>query len=287
MCAAIGTVGAVSETRVAETDVLNPTGRVVVDSMGLAPPLQERFTPSQPTLPLPLILIQAIEDTEKAANALMKCAMLRLEIFNDKIASERALQGEKIQETSAKMSTSDTWSTLQDVAMMLTAAASMVVGGILMSSALPPTMYVGGALVGSGVATMAGMVMKRMGYSPYITGALGLTSAALSIAGGFYGAAQLSAHLPQMIMTIVNTGMGILTGVTSMGKGLSDADLKWLDAELMGIKHQIGKLENKIEDGTKDEVKAGELMAELQKACRRYLMLQSQVNKRITQGKMV
>ena len=183
------------------------------------------YIPTRPNLPLESLFASIADSADALASEEMKRNIDRImaqSSYNMKKQGE-ILKAE--QETAKHTADQSVWKMLGNLAICLSAAASIVLGIL--------TGGVGGVLMAvAGVTSVVSLTLSNLNVKPEITGALALVAAGAGIVGSamtfFLGAGQIAAT----VAGILNASLAITQAVLSATKGWTDANLSWLRAKI-------------------------------------------------------
>ena len=151
-------------------------------------------------------------------------------------------QGEVLkaeQEVATHTSHQSVWKMLGNLAICLSAAASIVLG--LMAGGVP-----GVLMVIAGVTSVVSLTLSNLGVNPLITGALALVSAGAGIAGIALNFTLAAGQLATTVASILNTALAITQAALSATKGWTEANLSWLRAKIEELSFSITRGHIKI-----------------------------------------
>ena len=224
---------------------------------------------SIPVLDRPLPMCTVAEKMQKLEAAVDVYSMLRegqIEKFLHELSHLHGEESIMMDKSLAAQKDVTFWTTLEDLANVMTGAISIVLGGYTLGVGHA---VVGGALIASGVASIANIAFKygnvwdylstqiagenkelQTTLRTYMPAALGLTAATLSL----YCSYQIwnlpgltsSAHL----MSILQTGSSILMGSVTLGKGFADFHLKISTSAFSALQTISELLRLDLEDAT-------------------------------------
>lgn len=213
----------------------------------------------QPTLPPPdapsksfqTALIQLVDGIEMSRLKAYNLASTRLDLNATELQAIQEKRIANMHDTALKAQSIDNWTFLQQVAATLFGAASIVTGMALISTG---NVWVGGMMVGAGVSSVTSLVLTEMGVDGRITGAIALSSAAMSLLCGGLNFDVLATHLPQLVVTIMSGAFNIANGVALFGKQYTESELTELKAEKQDFDMALTRAHRESEE-IQDDVK--------------------------------
>ena len=244
--------------------------------------LRAGWTPERPRLTPPSALprneslseyrlLAVTNDTRALGDDILGTLGLRLQGVKDNIREVSAENMLKLREAAERASSSDFWGTLKKIAISLVSALSIVFGITVLASG--GTALVGGAMIASGVLSLANFAFSELGTWDWVAdliahdnedlknklkwvlpGAVGILAAGIGIVGSVNGVVTGAVNFAEKAASVAQTGIAIFQSVTTLGKGTADANLIWTRADLKLIQaHLTAERENFT--STIDEIK--------------------------------
>ncbi|MCK4935140.1 MAG: hypothetical protein KAR79_06090 [Simkaniaceae bacterium] len=195
-------------------------------------------------------LVDGIEQTKSRSYELGK-TRLELNAKDQQEIQEKRIAN--LQATALKAQSIGNWSFLQQIASTLFGAASVVTGMALISTG---NAWVGGMMLGAGVTSTSSLILSEMGVDSRITGALALSSAAMSLLCGGLNFDQLANHLPALVTSIMSGAFNIANGVALFGKQYTESELTLLKAEKQDFSMLLAKAHKDSEEIQEDVKRA-------------------------------
>jgi hypothetical protein len=218
---------------------------------------------SRPTLSPHLRTIKNVEAfTEIGENRLRH---FKLEV-DDNLAKLKELsqkQLEKLKETANKTKTNLFWSILKQIASCIASAFSALLG--LSVAAAGGSVLISGALITSGILSLANIAFSVTGlwekaanhlyaddranrerFLKIVPAAIGITSAALGVAGGA-AAWATGVSFANQVTKVAQSTLNFSEGVTTLGSSAATADLQWTAACSREIGAQMFKNQADLE----------------------------------------
>jgi hypothetical protein len=208
------------------------------------------WTPSRPSLRSEYALLAATEDTRNLSDQIIGTLGSRIQCVRGTIQEVSKDVIHKLNENAERARTSNSWSTLKKIATCLVSATSMVFGISLLASG-GDTALVGGAMIASGVLSLANFGMaenkgwdwvatqlangneeRRKKIAMILPMTAGVVAGGIGLAGSVHGFATDSLQFAEKTLTIAQSAVTIFDGVTTFGKGHADAKLLWTQADL-------------------------------------------------------
>jgi hypothetical protein len=165
-------------------------------------------------------------------------------------------QAEKLAEKAKQTQKAGVWELLKKIGSCILAAVSFVLGVSLIATG--GGTIIGGLLIASGVLSIVNLVMtetdawdwvaKKLAgeneelkkkLAAILPTAVGVVTAIMGIAGTAATLAWSSIDWAKKIIVIAQGASSLVQGVTSIGKGVSEAKVYWTDAEITELKKQI------------------------------------------------
>jgi hypothetical protein len=251
----------------------------VEDSLGTSDlATWESFKPSMPTLSPPKTapapcpnfyatiqtLIGTLEEIHGTGEKIHLSQSKDLGRVRTKLEEAQKQNLEKIKEAAEKTQASGVWAALCSIGAYLLSAFHAVLGVFLFSEGAA---LVGGIMLAAGLISIANLAFSTCGFWDWLSKELaqgnkdlekklamilpavvGITGAAL----GFVGLGQVWAlgnqlDFAQQILRIGQTALGFAQGVSYIGKGVSDYQLKNTHAELVQFQHALARNEYNLE----------------------------------------
>lgn len=174
--------------------------------------------PSTPKLPQ-VILANLCESEIAFRNTqIEKTAASIQESANRSQIHHQAVMEKKLEEMEVEYNPS-WYDWLLDGATVLAASASIVVGGALVSTGLPPAMYIGAGAIAAGVGTIGSLVWHQIGGDPLLSRGVNLTMSGISLmllSSSYFFYAHM---LPGLITTIVMSTYAVTSACAEASKG--------------------------------------------------------------------
>ncbi len=229
----------------------------------------ETWTPERPlltapeSLPPPKLstlsdyrLLAAVTESQRLGNGIMETLGVRLSNVKDDIRTISAENIQKLKEAAERANASDFWSILKKIATCLLSAVSIVFGVALLASG--GGALIGGAMIASGILSLANFALSEMGTWDWVAdqiahdnedlkrkiamilpGAIGIVAGGIGLVGSVYGIASGALQFAEKAMFVAQAALSIFDGVTTLGKGISDARLLWTQADLKMIEAEL------------------------------------------------
>jgi hypothetical protein len=201
-------------------------------------------------------LLNAINGICGLRESMMNTSTLRLETMKTEIEEASAKLMQKLKEAANEAKNNDFWSMLKKVATCLFSALSSILGLAVIGSG--GSALVGGAMVASGLLSLANLVLSECEGWDWITdqlaqgseetkqklllflpAAVGLVAGAFGLVGSVYGITSGALDFTQKIGGIAQTAFALFGGATNLGKGTSDAKLIWVQADLASKEEEL------------------------------------------------
>ncbi len=197
-------------------------------------------------------LISLANELECSIGEILNSVTMRLGDVKEKIRSLSVENIQKLKEAATKAQSGNFWSMLKKIASCLLAAITMVLGASCIASG--GGALVGGIMIASGLLSLANTTLSESRAWDWVAGqlsheneerkkqlalllptALGVLAASCGIAGSIYGAALAV----QNTALIAQTALSLFSGMTTMGKGITDAQTLWIQADLQLIQGHL------------------------------------------------
>ncbi len=246
------------------SDTTNPTLLVspipvVIDTPPiLNPPNFREDAPCPLNLPnvTELRFLAAMETFRSFGNQILSTLGIRLETFRLQLEEISADNLQKLRESAEKAKASDFWSLLKKVANSLLSALSIVIGVSLVATGAGS--LIGGAMIASGILSITNMLVsgsrvwdwlakklanededRRKMLAMFLPMAVGLLAGVIGIFGSAGAFAWSGIEFAEKAVLIAQGTLGIIEGVTTIGKGCADANLIWSHADLTEVKSEM------------------------------------------------
>ncbi len=219
-----------------------------------------------------LRLLETTTVSQDLGSEILDSLALRLQDVKAKIKEVSAEMIQKLKESAARAKDSGFWSILKKIATCLLSAVSIVFGVALVASG--GGALLGGAMIASGVLTLANFALSELGTWDWVAtqlsngnedlknkllmilpGALGLIAGGIGLIGSVNGIVTGAINLAEKALFVAQAALAIFDGVTTLGKGISSARLLWTRADLMEIKAVL-TVAQEIFTCTIDEIKS-------------------------------
>lgn len=226
----------------------------VVSASKMASAASAPFTP--PKLPHPsrvcseYRLLAELEGMHETSKSLEASSTTSLE--HDSVRAKQLFreQLEKIREGAERTKENGFWSLLQKIGECLLAALGTVLGITLVATGAGAV--VGGVMIAAGLLTITNFAMRETGswdfvakqlssekkrqddIKFYLPLAVSIVSGLLSV-GGSISAIWSGLNVAQQAMTIAYAALGVFQGVTTIGKGVTQARITWTQGDLKEI----------------------------------------------------
>ena len=162
----------------------------------------------------------------------------------------------KLKEAAENTQSANVWSLLKKIGLSLLSALSVVMGISLIATGAGT--LVGGAMIGSGIISLANMLMSEIGVWDWVAKKLahedkerqqmlamllplsvGVLAGVIGVFGTVGACTWSGINFLDKIILIAQTGLTIFDVATTIGKGYTDAKTVWLNADLTDEKGKI------------------------------------------------
>lgn len=252
------------------SEPVRPENPIALDTVASAEEaIPNEWTPERPLLTSPsslppprgssisdLRLLKAIQESQALGNNILNTMSLRLSNVKEKIRDISAENIEKLKESAKRASASDFWSTLKKIATCLLSSLSLVLGIAFVASG--GAALIGGAMIASGILSLANFALSEMGTWDWVAdqlahdnedhkqkiamalpAAVGILAGGIGLVGSVYGIASGALQFAEKAVSIAQTALSLFDGITTLGKGISDARLLWTRADLKLIESKL------------------------------------------------
>jgi hypothetical protein len=226
------------------TDSLSPSTEskrfFSFDKPVLSPPL-----PSMSVIPF----LQSVEKFHSFGQRYLGTQSKRLEQSNREIEKITTENIQKMREAAERASESDVWSFFKKIATAILSAISIVIGISLVASGAGA--LVGGAMIASGILSIANLVLSEAGFwealakrlaqdnedkrraiALMLPAIIGVVSGLIGVFGSVGSLAFSTLNFFEKALTMLHAAVGVLDGATTIGKGISDGQVIRADADL-------------------------------------------------------
>lgn len=219
-----------------------------------------------------LRLLAVTAASQDLGSEILDSLALRLQGVKAKIKEVSAEMIQKLKEAAARARDSGFWSILKKIATCLLSAVSIVFGVSLIASG--GGALLGGAMIASGILSLANFALSEFGTWDWVAiqlangdedlkkkllmilpGAVGLIAGGIGLVGSVNGIVNGALNLAEKALFVAQAALAIFDGVTTLGKGISDARLLWTKADLMEIKAAL-TVDQENFTSTIDEIKS-------------------------------
>jgi hypothetical protein len=216
------------------------------DTMPMAAPL---LTPPSQLSSTDYRFLRAIDSLGDTKNRYTRLQTDRLAHIKNQFSDNSAAFTHHLQEVSDARQSSEQWRSLKKVSSSLLASLSLISGMAAVST--PATALVGGALITSGVLSIANLAMSegkgwnqlaemlsggdtamRERLQEFLPITCGLLAAGSSLAGSTYAIASHGLSLADKAGQMAQAAFSLFHASTTFGKGTSDATLQFSQADL-------------------------------------------------------
>lgn len=207
--------------------------------------------------------VQVTLQAEKIAHDFIRLSQINMKNDFGHIQEWEKKQLIKINESAQHAQSWNFWNFLKDIASLIVAAFSTVVGFFFMTSV--GSALVGGALIASGILAITNFVFQHTDTWDWIAKQItedeqtqqklksilpmvvSVVSTVVGIAGSIGASFFESLNLTQKLLSVGQTAANFAQGVTTIGSGVSGAHMKWTEADLRMIKSETQFLKYQIE----------------------------------------
>lgn len=240
----------------------------ISDSMGPAES-QPVWTPERPVLTSPNDLpppnnnpysvfrfLEATDESRNLGNQIMNTLGLRLQNVKHKIKEISAENIQKLKAAAQRASESSFWSTLKKIATCLLSAISIVFGISLVASG--GGALIGGAMIASGILSLANFAMGETGAWDWISKqlagdneerqkqlawilpcAVGVVAGGIGLVGSIQGVASGAIQFAEKAVYVAQTALTIFSAATTFGSGVASARLIWAQSDVTKIQADL------------------------------------------------
>lgn len=247
-----------------------PQEEPFVPSTPILPSLEELTVTSSPTYNSAILsLIGTLEAIHTTGAEIHTTQTKELTRLSKHLEKSQAAELEKMREISEKSQASGVWHVLQTIGSYLLAGLNFVFGGLLTAQGAP---IIGGIMIAAGLISVANLAFSDCGFWSWIAkqiakedkelaqkletiipAIIGLLAAAAS-AVGTYQVWQMAGQFDilRQVLLVLQTTVGVMEGVTTIGKGFSDYDVKKSQEEATKFQSDSAKFEHALERTTRD-----------------------------------
>jgi hypothetical protein len=209
-------------------------------------------------------LLAATNESRELGNKITETLGLRLQNVKQKIREISADNIEKLRENARRAADSSFWSVLKKIATSLLAAVSIVFGISLIATG--GGALIGGAMIASGVLSLANFAMSESGAWEWVAnqlardnedlrnkltwilpGAVGILAGGIGLVGSIQGIASGAIQFMEKTMYVLQTAVSLFDAATTVGKGIADARQLWSEADLYKIQGDLTVERNKFD----------------------------------------
>lgn len=216
-------------------------------------------------------LLAVTNDTQTLGNGILDTLSHRLQGVKAKIREVSAENMQKLREAAERASASDFWSVLKKIATSLLSALSAVFGITILATG--GSALVGGAMIASGVLSLANFALSELGTWDWIAEIIangnedlkkklamaipigvGIVAAGIGLVGTVNGVATGALNLTEKVISAAQTAVGIFGAATTFGKSAADSRALLTQADLKMIQALL-TIERENFTSTIDEIK--------------------------------
>ncbi len=192
------------------------------------------------------------EETRKLGNEILDTLSLRISGIKEKIQEISVENLKKLRDVAEKAKNSDFWSVLKKIATCLLSAISIVFGVALLGAG--GSALVGGAMLASGILSLANFALSELNIWDWIADyiahdnedlknnlkmilpmSFGILAGGIGLVGSVNAIATGAVQFIESALFVAQSAVSIFDGLTTIGKGSSDAQLIWEKADLLKI----------------------------------------------------
>lgn len=231
-----------------------------IEASGSAPrawtPERPKLTPPDATFRSEYRLLAATDESRSLGSKVLGILATRLEHIKLTIQEIATQNIQKLKESAARAADSHFWGILKKIATALLSAISIVIGVGLVATG--GGAFVGGAMIASGVLSLANFALSETGAWDWVATQLsngneerrkmlsialpagvGILAGGIGIAGSIHGFLTGALQFAEQAATIAQSLLAIFNSVVTIGKGGADARLIWSQADLSFIQGQL------------------------------------------------
>lgn len=190
------------------------------------------FAPSRPKLPLGSLFASMADDADRFSREELKANLQRI----TDISHVHSMKQKEVLSAQGAISDREkeagVWTLLGNLALVLSASASIVIG--VLSGG------VAGALIAaSGVTSVVSLTLSQLNLHPNWTGAMALVAAGAAAVGATLNVTVAAGQLNTVVGSIVAAATSLASGALSVKKGWTEAQLTWLRQKINDLSHCI------------------------------------------------
>ncbi|MCX6989475.1 MAG: hypothetical protein NTX49_00170 [Chlamydiae bacterium] len=196
-------------------------------------------------------LIHTLDELHASGESLITSFTTSLSLGSEKLKKLSLENIEKLKEAAQNAQSSEFWSFLQKIGECILAAISTVLGITLVATGAGAV--IGGVMIAAGILTLTNFAMRETGtwvsvakllsddketqnnIAFYMPLGVGLVAAVLGIGGSVATALYTALNVAGQAITVLQASAGIYHGVTTVGKGVSEGQVLWTEADLTKI----------------------------------------------------
>jgi hypothetical protein len=235
-----------------KTVQLQSDERTTLKTSTLPPP---RLQSSKPVLAPELSIIESMDRVYEAAGAHVTETVNEMAKEKDRMKELHIEKGKKLEETAKRLEQRDTWSILKKIGSAFMSAVSAVFGGTIIGGAP----FIGGALIASGLASIANLIMVETGawngiaekiakgniekekrLASLIPGIIGTATSVVGLLGSAGAVFWAPLNFKQLVSGIgtsaLNLSQAVLTAGTAVAESRSlsaQGDVAFLEREVL------------------------------------------------------
>lgn len=202
----------------------------------------------RPKLPISVHLASLVDEQDALTSKGLTVASTQIRNIETHLAKTKEAIMTEINDRRSKEAQITLWGTLGQLAGYLTSAASLITGGALIATGTPQGIISGGLLMIGASSTMTGLFLSHFKNDPKLTGTLAILGAGLSMMGGVLSWNTIPEALREKsITTLISSALGIMNGISMVGRSVTQSQLSYIDKLLMEKKEAERESKSDIE----------------------------------------
>jgi len=241
-------------------------------------------------------LISVLNELHTCGESLITSFTTSLSHGSEKLKKLSLENIEKLKEAAKNTQSSEFWSFLQKIGECILAAITTVLGITLVATGAGA--IIGGVMIAAGLLTIANFAMRESGswvavskllsndketqknIAFYIPLGVGLLAAVLGIAGSVATALYTTLNIAGQAVSVLQAAAGIYNGVTTVGKGVSEGQVLWTEADLTKIATETTLTRVKFESNSSLLRQTIKILENIQQSAEQVISLSTQAIKK-------
>lgn len=239
----------------------------------------------RPKLPVSIQIANLLDEQEMLTANALDLDNKRIRLSQGMLAKTNASIMEQINSRRLKESEVTLWGSLGQLVGYLSSAASLLTGGLLISTGTPFGIVSGGSLFLGALSSAASVFVFSYMDDPRLAGTLALLGAGLSMISGMLSWNDIGSALPNnSIHLLVNSALSVMNGVSMVGKSVMQSQLSYIDKLLIEQKEAARQSKADVERTQEDMKATVRQLTELTRMMKKNVEALERAKRQILQG---